>query len=569
MVTSLKKSTIAARQIRFALATNGNHKQRGGYYTPSAIANFLAEWAVTSTVRTVLEPSAGDGVIVDAVSRRSSRAEITALELYADQAEMVRSRGLSNTNVITGDFFDWFRVRKIDGAFDAAVGNPPFIRFHDFEEDHRTPAFALMAEEGLHPSRLTNAWVPFIVAATKALRRGGRLAFVVPAELLQVSYAAELREYLARKFSQLTLVTFRRLVFDGIQQETVLLLGVRGDGGPARMRFVEADDLADLSLSRIRRAKPVSASLRHVRDKWTRYYLTSGELGLIEALEQCDSISRLGDLAEVDVGIVTGRNEFFVLSKDEAKTLGLHQFCLPLVGRSAHVPGVVLRPDDWSQLSEEGASCLLLQLGNVDRKALSEKAVQYVEYGEASGFHERYKCRIRQPRWWSVPSPWVPDAFLLRQIHDGPRIISNNAAATCTDTIHRVRMRNGHSPAWLAAASVNSLTWSFAEILGRSYGGGVLELEPTEAELLPIPATSELDIDHVDGLARNESMDDVLGYVDERTLIPMGLSRKDIQSLRSIWRKLFDRRRARKGRSRVGLETLVALPISALDLLGK
>jgi len=67
-------------------------------------------------------------------------------------------------------------------------------------------------------------------------------------------------------------------------------------------------------------------------------------------------------------------------------------------------------------------------------------------------------------------SVWTPDAFLLRQIHDHPRIIANLAGATSTDTIHRVRIVNGTSPIKLAAASVNSATFAFSEVMGRSYG---------------------------------------------------------------------------------------------------
>ena len=43
-------------------------------------------------------------------------------------------------------------------------------------------------------------------------------------------------------------------------------------------------------------------------------------------------------------------------------------------------------------------------------------------------------------------------------------------------------------PRVLAAASINSVTFAFSEVMGRSYGGGVLELEPREAEPLPFPS---------------------------------------------------------------------------------
>ncbi len=530
---------------------DNERKQRGGYYTPASIAKFLAEWAIRSEAAHVLEPSAGDGEVVAAAARLvGNGGRIVAVELHGDEAGRAALRGGARTTVLNSDFFSWFSKERPIGQFDAVVGNPPFIRYQDFPESHRQPAFALMREEGLHPSRLTNAWLPFVTAATRALRRGGRLALVLPAELLQVMYAAELREYLARRYSRLTIVTFKRLVFDGIQQEIVLLLGIRGESIKAQISLVELDGPEDLRTRVGGRTQPVAVDLDHAREKWTQYYLSPCELALIRELEQSAAFARLGDLAQVDVGIVTGRNEFFVVRQSEGAVRGIAAWCLPLVGRSAQIPGLVLRTREWQRLAKEDEKCHLVQFGAVERVDLPAAAAAYVQEGEAVGFHLGYKCRVRMPKWWNVPSPWVPDAFLLRQIHDGPRIVQNRAGATCTDTIHRLRMRNGTSAGWLAAASMNSLTFAFAEIVGRSYGGGVLELEPTEAERLPVPRPhlSELPLDALDARARQATAEETLSEVDRLVLKPAGLSQKDVKTLRGIWRKLCERRKSRKRR---------------------
>lgn len=553
-VANTLRSSSSARNGRqqgaFPLLQD-NRKQRGGYYTPASVAAFLADWAIQDEDSHVLEPSAGDGEIVAAAARRlGGKGRITAVELCRDEAEKAEVRGGPRATVITGEFFAWFGKGRPDANFDCVLGNPPFIRYQDFPEEHRLPAFELMREEGLHPSRLTNAWLPFVAVATQALRPGGRLALVLPAELLQVGYAAELREYLARKYSSVTIVTFRRLVFDGIQQETILLLGVRQDSSAAQIRFAELDSLDDLRFGQVEPADPVKVDLDHAREKWTQYYLSPIELGLIRELEGSSVFARLGTLAGVDVGIVTGRNEFFVLTEEEAKRHELLPWCVPLVGRSAQISGLVLCEDDWGRLVADNGKCFLLHVGDVDRSELSKAALAYVEYGERKNFHSQYKCRVRLPRWWSVPSVWAPDAFLLRQIHDGPRIVQNPAGATCTDTIHRVRTAEGVDSAWLAAASMNSLTFAFAEIRGRSYGGGVLELEPTEAESLPFPkpGSQELAVDALHTWARERTVGEVLAEVDQLVLKPTGLSDSDIGVLRGIWRKLFERRKSRKRR---------------------
>ena len=270
---------------------------------------------------------------------------------------------------------------------------------------------------------------------------------------------------------------------------------------------------------------------------------------MIRELETSDALTTLGELAQVDVGIVTGRNQFFVLTPSEADALGIRSFCLPLVGRSAQIPGLVLSRDEWQDLVDTDGRCLLLQLGRTPRDDLTPEALAYVKQGEAADYHTGYKCRIRQPQWWYVPSTAVPDAFLLRQIHEGPRVILNSAGATCTDTIHRVRVNEGVDPGWLAAASMNSVTFAFSEIRGRSYGGGVLELEPNEADALPFPRPgTDLPLADLDLWARRKEADQILDEVDRLVLADCGLSAAEITMVRAVWRKLSGRRLARKGR---------------------
>jgi adenine-specific DNA-methyltransferase len=142
---------------------------------------------------------------------------------------------------------------------------------------------------------------------------------------------------------------------------------------------------------------------------------------------------------------------------------------------------------------------------------------------------------------------------MLRQVHGYPKLIVNKAEATCTDTIHRVRLLNGTSAEVIAAAFLNSLTFAFSEVMGRSYGGGVLELEPNEAEKLPIPliGADKLDLKELHNLMLEGNIDSVLDITDKVLLIDgLGLSEKEVKSIRGIWAKLRDRRINRKHSSK-------------------
>lgn len=539
-------------------------KLRGGYYTPAVIANFLAAWAIRGRADTVVEPSGGDGAIAVAardrlVSLGASRKEIarqlTVVELDPREAALTKAR-LSGGRaseapaVLARDFFGFATESWEELRVDAIVGNPPFLRFQYFPEEYREIAFALMGECGLSPNRMTNAWVPFVVASTALLSERGRLAMVLPAELLQVDYAAELREFISRVFEHVTVFTFRKLVFDGIQQEVVLLCADRGAKGGADIRVVELDDAAALD-SVLVEAKAAPKPMDHSKEKWTQYFLSDRQLSVVRDVRDRVSGFELGRFASVDVGIVTGLNECFVVDGPTAKKWRLEKYGVPIVGRSSHIPGGVLRARDVERLERSGERVWLLRLPADERKSLPVEVGAYVKFGEANGWDLGYKCRIRK-HWWVVPSFWIPDAFLLRQVHLFPRMVVNRGGATCTDTIHRLKVRDGVRVDALAASFVNSMSLAFSEVLGRSYGGGVLELEPREAERVPVPylAHHEVDIGRVDALLREGDLDRTLEEADKVLMGgAMGLSKEEVVALRGVWSTLSSRRLARKQRN--------------------
>jgi adenine-specific DNA methylase len=521
-----------------AKATPSDDKLRGGYYTPTPIARFVAAW-VAQAGPCLMEPSCGDGNILEFLVRESNN--VIGVELLP--AEAAKASARTGVKVSVGDFFEWLTPDRC-AAFDGVAGNPPYIRFGHWAEPSRDRALAFMRSQGLHPNKLTNAWVPFVVGAVAAVRSGGRVGLVIPAEVMQVGYAAELRQHLIDSCESVTVVCFKQLVFPGILQEVVLLLAQKGPG-PAKIQIVEvedADSLASLEVGAARVRAPL-----HEREKWTKYYLDADQIAALRALRSDDRLSSLERFASVDVGVVTGRNSFFVMSASEAERNGVEGLTVPLVSRSAQLGGVIYSEFEHEAHRASGANTELLDARGI---VLSDHAAlaAYVDLGEQHDVHTGYKCRIRK-QWWVVPSIWQADAFMLRQIHTHPRIVANLTKATSTDTVHRMRLSPGVDGPQLATAAFNSITFAVSEIVGRSYGGGILELEPSEAEELPVPDPG-LVPDHlvttVDELVRAKHIDEALDAVDQAVLIDkLGFSRQEVDAARAAWRLLRDRRNGR------------------------
>ncbi len=545
------------------------HKLRGGYYTSSELAAWLSCWAIRTTTDEILEPSCGEGVFLEAAASRlvalgldraKGANQILGLEILSEAATKARQRlkprygSQAGRMVETTDFFAWWN-RSERQSFDAVIGNPPFIRFQSFPEPHRGRAMKIMKLLGLVPNRLTNIWVPFVAAATASLRPGGRLALVLPAELLQVSYAAQLRSFLADRFRCIHLISCNELFFANAEQEVLLLLAEDAYQRPTpenscQVTLTQAATMAEIldrpGVELLRRAS--SKTINHDSEKWLKYFLSNSEIDLMRTLRASDETTNLKTFADVNVGVVTGKNQFFVLRQSEIDKFDVIGYTIPLVSRSMHLRGAKFDATDWKKLVHSDDRVHLLDLAPLNGSKLPTRLDLYIKRGELMMVHQTYKCSIRTP-WYAVPAVWKPDAFVFRQIYDFPRVVLNDAGATATDTIHRMKCHA--NPEKTVANIYTYLTAASAEIEGRSYGGGVLELEPTEVTNLLMPAklANALPVEECDRLIRQNRLADVLSE-NGRIILrgQLGLSAKECAQLKAIWEKMRDRRLSRRRR---------------------
>jgi adenine-specific DNA methylase len=505
-------------------------KLRGGYYTPLPLARWLVKWALAKGAKTVLEPGCGDGVFLEALAKH--KGEVTAIELDPVEA----SKAQRKRPVICSDFFAWADGNTYN--FDAVVGNPPYIRYQYLEPEPREIAARLCEEAGVPISKLTNAWVPFVVLALQRLAPGGRLAMVIPAEIMHVHHAAGLRRHLEQHSETLTLVHIRAMVFPGALQGVVLLLAEKkynSDTPPCAPDIIEADSIDSLPETISTTPRPLRMSGR-----WMWSLLNEDEAALLARASE--HFPAFKDLASVDIGIVTGANEFFVTDRETIARHGLERFVLPMLGRSEHVQGIRYTHADHEKNRRDGKRVSFVSL---DAKTpLTKNLEKWLEVGEEQGLPSRFKCRIREP-WWAVPYVWRAPVSLLKRCHTAPRLVLNEAEAYSTDTAYRIVPRV--PPRDLVGSFQSSLTLLSCELEGRHYGGGVLELVPSEIErlLVAVAPTSARELALLDREVRKGKLP--LDRQDSRLLSSI-FSHKEIATLRSAWERLRDRRLRRERR---------------------
>ena len=245
------------------------------------------------------------------------------------------------------------------------------------------------------------------------------------------------------------------------------------------------------------------------------------------------------DVATVDVGIVTGANKFFLVSDEVVDRFKLHRWAHPMFGRSEHCPGIVYDDRQHRANAKLGSPTSFLWL---DEDAQRDQAGKdYIKLGEEQGLHTRFKCRVRTP-WYTVPSVYATEIGMLKRAHHVPRLILNKAGAYTTDTAYRIRSKVNAER--LVASFLNPLTALSAELEGRHYGGGVLELIPSEIEklLIPIHGKSRFDLAKLDREVRTRPMDDLLAAHGRAVLEPLGLAASECALLLDSWSKLRNRR---------------------------
>ena len=519
-------------------------KLRGAYYTPPAIASFILHWGINgSTDADILEPSCGDGVFLEQMARENMLFHhATAVEYEAVEAEKAREIGLHDSEVINADFHRF--CLDTEQRFNLVVGNPPFIRYQYYDEGQQELAGEIFKKAGLKRSKLTNAWVTFVVGCSLLLKETGKMGFVIPSELLQVTYAQQLRKYLATSFNKINIISFENLVFEEIQQEVVLLLCERTGTGEHLIEHIEVKDAEALQQLDPHRMKLPTKQIDFHADKWTYYFLDKEELDFLNKV-RVDDMPKIGTYADVEVGITTGSNGYFTVPQGVVDMYQLHEYARPMVGRSVQVNSLCFTKADWQQNLANGAKANLLVFTPDAKENGNEGTKAYIENGEQQGINKGYKTSIRDD-WYVIPSIKLSDALFLRRNNLYPKFVLNDAKAYTTDTMHRVFIKEGVNRKAFVVSYYNSLSFAFAEILGRNFGGGVLELMPSEVEGVYLPYREENAklFEKVDQMVREKkTADEILDFTDKELLQKgMGFSETETKMARSIWYKLMGRR---------------------------
>ncbi len=480
----MEESGVKSHPMSEHVPTPAEAKENGAFYTPISVAKTLVRFAVRGPKDRLLDPACGDGRFV------VCHANSVGVERDSDAAAMAAERAPS-AEIHRKDFFSW--AESTDERFDCASGNPPFIRYQVFSGATRQRALRICRSLGVSFSGLTTSWAPFLVATAALLRPGGRMAFVVPASIGHAPYAAPLIEYLVGRFDAVRIIALRRKLFPHLSEDCWLLFTEGFGGSTSHIQFTPVECFDDFD-ERLLRIDSDLVLVEEWRQQWNRrlrpYLLDSSGRSLYLNAARSEYSIRLGKVASVGIGYVTGDNNFFHLRPSEIERWEIpERFLHPTVRSSRVLPGEVLSTGTVEHWRRSNQPSFLLR---IPKSADLPQAVQsYLDSPRGHEARRAYKCRNRTP-WYSVPDVRIPAFFLTYMSGASPSLVRNVAAATCTNTLHAVHLHRDSDADRLVGSWKSPYLKLSCELEGHPLGGGMLKLEPKEAARLLLPSSGIL-----------------------------------------------------------------------------
>jgi adenine-specific DNA-methyltransferase len=530
-------------------------KQIGKYYTPEFLARFIVQHIAPHlqdrTVLKILEPSVGDGIFLKMFNELSlpetiKKIQLECVEKYKSALNKAELNAFHNADRRTNYSFvhdDFLRYqRKSKKKFSFILGNPPYIRKSLLSKTQIKLCQEIHIRANLNPSIAKNIWSSFVVSCCSLLDENGIMAFVLPAELFQMTFSKDIKNYLVNQFDRIETFTFDELIFNQIGQDTVLLICYKNSKEKGRF-YCQINDQSQLA--RESYTLSPNESLVSSQMKWMHHILTGEEIELLERIKK--DVKSISSYCSAKPGIVTAANNYFIVDEIIEKQYNLKSYTKPIIQRGLFVNGsIVFDNDDLSKIRSEGRATKLLCFPNLRESYFDNYVNQFFQLGKKNSINKRYKCSQRD-YWFAVPNIGEPPkGFFFKRCHYYPKLLKNEANVLVTDSAYKIEPLKEFFIEDIIYSFYNSFTLCYAEIEGRYYGGGVLELTPSEFKKLPLPyyKISQTDFDEFrKRFEQKENIDDVLILQDQIILEgSLNLTIEDIKKIQTIKNKLVSKR---------------------------
>ncbi len=473
------------------LPTGGEAREalrvKGQFWTPQWIAEAMVAYVMRNSPADIYDPAVGDGAFLEAFLRIRKPSSGTRFLGSDIDGSLLGGAVFSDPQAHT-QVRD-FALDPPSGPFDAIVANPPYIRHHRLSREVKRAFRDLTLRELGRPiDGRAGLHILFLIRALCLLNKHGRLAFIVPADTCEGVFQKALWSWIAKNFRIDHVVTFipKATPFPGVDTNAVILM-IRKE--PPRPDFEWLLCREPETKALVHLVKNKNSETSDSIDRVERNLDEALRTGMSRAPASTSTKFVLGDFAAVRRGIATGANSFFLLTRAQAGRLELPQEFLRLtVGRTRDAPGDVLSSEDIQSLDEKGRPTLLLSLPAKPADELQPSVRDYLRHGESLELAKRALIRTRKP-WYRMEQRATPPLLFAYLGRRNSRFIRNDAGVVPLTAFLCVYPRapiGDHLDEFWRVLNDPETTANL-RLVGKSYGGGAIKVEPRNLERLPIP----------------------------------------------------------------------------------
>lgn len=459
-------------------------RDKGQFWTPNWVAEAMVAY-VSKETDFVFDPATGRGAFFEALLKLDKNEisyfgtdidpEVLADEIYNNKSCEVELR----------DFIKNPPKRK----FKSIVANPPYIRHHRIDEE--TKAFLKNLSStitGVSIDGRAGYHIYFLIQALNMLEKNGRLAFIMPADTCEGTFAKKLWKWISEKFCLEAVITFdeKATPFPNVDTNAIIFL-IKNSEPTDKLYWVKSkqsyspDLLNFISLDfKNKDFESLDIIFRNLDEAIST--------GLTRPEQNHNGFKyHLYDFAKVMRGIATGSNEFFFLTSQQLNDFEIPtKFVKRAIGRTRDSINNVLTNQDIIKLEEKGRPTYLLSIDKAD--LLTSSIKKYLKIGEEMGLPDRALIKQRKP-WYKMEKRVIPPLLFAYLGRRNTRFILNEANVLpltgflCVYPIHNDRTYIENL--WEALNHPDTL--NNLHLVGKSYGSGALKVEPSNLNRLAIP----------------------------------------------------------------------------------
>lgn len=274
-----------------------DRKRHGAFYTPPYVVSQLVEaLPVQLAGARVLDPACGSGEFLLEASRK--KAIVSGADVDAEAVAVARFRlGCADgvvDELVSVNLLD--PGMRLAGPYDAVVGNPPYVRFHNLLPASRTE----LARRFETAQGQFDLFAPFLEAALARVRPSGAVAFVLPALVLRGARYAALRRFLLGRARVHAVIDHGDGAFEGVLAPTCVIVLVRLPSRPGPR-----------PVTPVRWTAPSGAEVSVDEEAWRRdpqSTFAPVSAAATSILARLEEFPRLAQLAELGRGAEIGRS---------------------------------------------------------------------------------------------------------------------------------------------------------------------------------------------------------------------------------------------------------------------